>query len=446
MSMTVSRAAGYTAATILTIGISQAIGIVGLFCTVIKAMWDEYQLVKYVNLRDLKKFSPNKTSYIEYQRKVEYYSRRSLDNRIYAKAFALSLVSLSLNHACGLMAKSFAIMISDIALGLIGPDRLRRKAFYMLSGQQNNKNPAYVNWARKILHSAGTKEIKIPVISDGKGKKLDAIWLPSRLVTPVITASAHPTVILFHANACTLEGMIGEIFWYHKLGFNILAGTFRGYPKSSPEMHTTELSTYHDAKAHFDYVKKTLGKDYPNSKIVAHGLSMGTSLAISLASLNRDMPVVLDVPFSKIYDTVALALKNYGNRYASIFNDSMVERIATDVTRAVFPTGEHDGTFTSDALNNVAKIQVVTGPLFVMSAQNDQVMSDMHAGYTNNLGDKIIKAYNRSSALPAGFFSYPGQHCVALNEKNIAFNALATHFERLGLIERQEFRKIDKPV
>lgn len=98
----------YTACTIFTLGISQAIGVVGLLCTGVKAVYDKVQLSRYEKLQAAGA-NPNPLA----MKKIVYYKQRVRDNHDYAKAFGLSLISLSLNYASGYLEKTLAHCVSD---------------------------------------------------------------------------------------------------------------------------------------------------------------------------------------------------------------------------------------------------------------------------------------------------------------------------------------------
>lgn len=76
-------------------------------------------------------------------------------------------------------------------------------------------------------------------------------------------------------------------------GSSILALDYRGYGKSAGA--PTEKGLYQDAEAAYDYLLRT---GYRPSQVILHGESMGTAVAVDLASRRPCAAVVLEAPFT----------------------------------------------------------------------------------------------------------------------------------------------------
>jgi uncharacterized protein len=112
----------------------------------------------------------------------------------------------------------------------------------------------------------------------------DGVALVARLIPPPEAVSAETAgwVLYFHGAGANV-GIVGyNEAWAHfrKLGFGVLAVDYRGFGESAGE--PTEAGLYRDADAAFAYLTRTL--DIATSRILIYGYSLGSAVAIDLAT------------------------------------------------------------------------------------------------------------------------------------------------------------------
>ena len=99
-------------------------------------------------------------------------------------------------------------------------------------------------------------------------------------------------ILYFHGNAGCLKdwGHVAEDFV--KLDYDVLITDFRGYGKSRGAV--SEKAFYEDAQAVYNF----LLEKYDASQITIYGRSLGTGVAVDLASKNVAKQLILESPFS----------------------------------------------------------------------------------------------------------------------------------------------------
>lgn len=100
-------------------------------------------------------------------------------------------------------------------------------------------------------------------------------------------------VLYFHGNAGDLSGwqFVSEDFT--ALGFNFFIIDYRGYGKSTGDI--SESGMYKDAEAAYNYLIK---KGFKPGNIIIYGRSIGSGVAVDLASKKKSKGLVLESPFS----------------------------------------------------------------------------------------------------------------------------------------------------
>ncbi len=113
----------------------------------------------------------------------------------------------------------------------------------------------------------------------------------------------HPkgdtTLLWFHGNSGNLGGRIIPIEKFHRhLKVNILAIDYRGYGRSEGTL--SEEGTYLDAVGAYDYL--TTRPDIDAGRIIVFGRSLGTAVAVELATRRNPYGLILEAPFSSVRD------------------------------------------------------------------------------------------------------------------------------------------------
>lgn len=107
-----------------------------------------------------------------------------------------------------------------------------------------------------------------------------------------------PVVLFFHGNGGHLGYRSTKFQDFMNEGFGVLAISYRGYGTSDGS--PTEKGLYEDAKAGLKYLHDIGVK---NSEIILFGESLGSGVAIELASIYYDIgALVLEAPFTSAVD------------------------------------------------------------------------------------------------------------------------------------------------
>lgn len=98
-------------------------------------------------------------------------------------------------------------------------------------------------------------------------------------------------ILYFHGNTGNMNrwSVVAEELTTY--GFNVLVVDYRGFGKS--EGRRNERNLYADAQAIYDYGKSLAGEEH----LIVYGRSLGTGLAVRVASENKPSKLVLETPF-----------------------------------------------------------------------------------------------------------------------------------------------------
>lgn len=145
-------------------------------------------------------------------------------------------------------------------------------------------------------------------------------------ITAWYTAPKHnePTLLYLHGNAGNLGDRTEKLEAMAGQGFGILAVSWRGYGTS--EGAPTEEGLYNDARAALQYL---LDNGTKLENIVLYGESLGTGIAIQMATEYNARALILEAPYTSIssraaelypYIPVKLLLKDHFNSIDKIGN------------------------------------------------------------------------------------------------------------------------------
>jgi fermentation-respiration switch protein FrsA (DUF1100 family) len=123
-----------------------------------------------------------------------------------------------------------------------------------------------------------------------------------RLVAWLIPSADTSTLWLLylHGNAGNIgkHGYVEHYAGLHKLGLNILAVDYRGYGESSGT--PAEQGLYDDARAGYDYLRSS--QHVPGERIVVYGYSLGSAVAVDLASRVPVAGLIVEGSFTSLPD------------------------------------------------------------------------------------------------------------------------------------------------
>ncbi|MFA5900630.1 MAG: alpha/beta hydrolase [Hyphomicrobium sp.] len=138
---------------------------------------------------------------------------------------------------------------------------------------------------------AGVKE---RIIDTPDGARLISWYAPA--------APGQPTILYLHGNAGNLASRSERVRRYIARGYGVLFLSYRSYGGSTGT--PSEAANVADARLAYDALIKD-GVDPED--IIVYGESLGTGVAVQLASGNDIGGLVLDAPYTTIVDVAALA-------------------------------------------------------------------------------------------------------------------------------------------
>ena len=158
------------------------------------------------------------------------------------------------------------------------------------------------NWGAQTLVGASDAWVEA---SDGV--KIHGWWL-QRDGSPLVT-------LFLHGNAGNITNRATRMQEIAAAGSSVFMLDYRGYGKSNG--HPSEQGLYRDSEAGFIYL---LGKGYHADQIILHGESLGTAVAIDLASRRPCAALILEAPFTSASDVAATVVPFFGPLLVRSFN------------------------------------------------------------------------------------------------------------------------------
>lgn len=152
-------------------------------------------------------------------------------------------------------------------------------------------------------------------------------------------------ILYFHGNAGDLSGwqFVAEDFTSH--GINVMVIDYRGYGKSSGKI--SEKGFYLDGAGAYQYL---VGKGFRPQNIIVYGRSIGSGVAVHVASNYPCKGLILEAPFS--------SLKKLANEKLPFFFPSLYLKFRFD---------------------NIAKINTVKCPVIFLHGTDDPLIPPSHS-------------------------------------------------------------------
>jgi fermentation-respiration switch protein FrsA (DUF1100 family) len=207
---------------------------------------------------------------------------------------------------------------------------------------------------RTSPQEGGFPQAEEHVLATADGEKIILWHVPAK--------PGHPVILYFHGNGDYLAGFFGRFRDLIADGTGVVALSYRGYAGSSGE--PSEHGLLQDADAAYAFTTARYGAD----KIVVWGFSLGTGVAVALASEQGIGKLILEAPYTSIPDVAA-----------SIFWFMPVHLLIRDP-------------FRSDQ-----RIARVKAPLLIMQGANDPAIPIV-------LGERLFALANE----PKQFVRFPG--------------------------------------
>ncbi len=137
-----------------------------------------------------------------------------------------------------------------------------------------------------------------------------------RLHAWFVEAAGSPLVTLyFHGNGGNLANRPGHLRAIASAGSSVLILDYRGYGKSPGR--TTERGVYRDADAAYAHLA---GMGYTPDRIVILGESLGSAVAVELASRRPCAGLILECPFTSLSAMAGKVVPWIGRPFASGYN------------------------------------------------------------------------------------------------------------------------------
>jgi len=199
-----------------------------------------------------------------------------------------------------------------------------------------------------------------------QGLGAEDVWLRTsdnlKLHAWRLAADGSPVVTLFlHGNGGNLTHRVGHLQEIRQAGSSVLILDYRGYGRSQGS--PSERGLYRDAEAAYDHL---LSGGCTPSQIVLHGESLGTAVAVELASRRPCGGMILEAPFTS----------------------------AAAVAHRVLP---FVGPMIARGFDSKRRIAAFTGPLLIIHGDRDEVIP-------LSLGRSLFQAANE----PKQFWEVPG--------------------------------------
>jgi pimeloyl-ACP methyl ester carboxylesterase len=187
---------------------------------------------------------------------------------------------------------------------------------------------------------------------------------------PCSNPKAKPTLLWFHGNAGNISHRLENIALLHRyLDISIFIFDYREFGLS--DGHISKAGTYLDARGAWDYLVKQ--RDIDPSDILLFGRSLGTALAVDLASRDPCLGVVLEAAFTSSHDM----LKRYffGNIPPALLESSYDNLARIKLIRAplLFIHGEFDEAIPVEMAQRVYRAAIASKRFYMVpgSGHND---------------------------------------------------------------------------
>jgi len=172
------------------------------------------------------------------------------------------------------------------------------------------------------------------------------VWLRTRdglrlhawfVEAPVKVPGSRLVTLYLHGNGSNLAHSPGHLHEIAAAGSAVLILDYRGYGKSAGR--PTERGLYRDADAGYD---RLIGMGYAPNRIVVHGESLGSAVAVDLARRRPCAGVILECPFTSFSAMAGAIVPWAGRLFASGFNTR--RKIAGVHVPLLVIHGDHDRT------------------------------------------------------------------------------------------------------
>ena len=161
------------------------------------------------------------------------------------------------------------------------------------------------------------------------------------------------TVLFFHGNAGELGARVYKLNKFHDLDLNFLIISWRGF--SGNKGKPTEQGLYKDAKSAVSWLEE---KGIKKKDIILYGESLGTGVAVELATKDQYSGIILESPYTSMIDM--------GKRFYPFLPISILQK---------------------DKYSSLKKLNMIKSPILVLHGKADTLVPFY-------MGKKIYDAAN----------------------------------------------------
>ncbi len=192
-------------------------------------------------------------------------------------------------------------------------------------------------------------------------------------------------ILYFHGNKGSLKRWGKIAVFFAKKKYDVVIMDYRSYGKSTGEIKEEYL--YQDAQLFYNYVLKFYNQD----QIIVYGRSIGTGIAIKIASTNQPNKLILETPYYNLEDVANHWLPIFPVKSLMKFKIPSNEFIKEVVCEITIYHGTDDGVvpyksgkklYESISLQNKKMITIEGG------GHNDLIQFNQ---YLNTIGDVLKK-------------------------------------------------------
>lgn len=203
-------------------------------------------------------------------------------------------------------------------------------------------------WQRDLLyhpfgHSAPPRAVGVPEMSVLQVETADGLTIHGWYARP--SRAGAPTVVLYQGNTGTTAMRAFKARVLLDAGLGVWLAGYRGFD-GNPGV-PTEDGLYSDARAVLDWLERN---GTPSDHVVVYGESLGTGVAVQMATEREVAAVVLESPYTSVPDIAEL-------RYP------------------LMPVQW----LTLDRFDSIAKVERIRSPLLITHGEQDTVIPVMFA-------------------------------------------------------------------
>ena len=165
--------------------------------------------------------------------------------------------------------------------------------------------------------------------------------------------SNKKTILFFHGNAGELGARTYKLNKFNDLDLNFLIISWRGFSGNNGK--PTEQGLYKDAQKAVEWLEK---KGINKKDIILYGESLGTGIAVELATKNEYSGIILESPYTSMIDM--------GKRFYPFLPISVLQK---------------------DKYNSLKKLSMIKSPILVLHGKSDTLVPFY-------MGKKIYDAAN----------------------------------------------------